>query len=306
VSKLHGEVAREMWKALDVPIESVTNGVHPRTWLAAELDARIAGDWSRVHEVPDEELWRIHTQSKQELAAVAHARGASLDADVLTIGFARRFATYKRAGLLFSDQDRLARLLTNDERPVQVALAGKAHPADDGGKRLIQHIWELTRDERFGGRIVFLEDYEMTLARNLVQGVDVWLNTPRRPQEASGTSGMKAAMNGVLNVSILDGWWAEGYATTTGFAILGGDAATDDDQDAQDAAALFDVLEREVVPAYYERDERGLPQRWLALMRASIEDLGREYNTNRMVREYVDAYYLPAHRARAELTGATL
>jgi starch phosphorylase len=307
VSKLHGEVAREMWNALDVPIESVTNGVHPRTWLAGDLDAHIAGDWSRVHQISDDELWRLHLDGKRELAACARARDASLgDADVLTVGFARRFATYKRAGLLFSDQDRLARLLTNADRPVQVVLAGKAHPADEGGKKLIQHIWELTRDERFGGRIVFLEDYEMTLARNLVQGVDVWLNTPRRPQEASGTSGMKAAMNGVLNVSILDGWWAEGYATTTGFAILGGEATTDDDQDAQDAAALFDVLEREIVPAYYERDERGLSPRWLQMMRASIEDLGREYNTNRMVREYVDAFYLPAHRARAELTSATL
>jgi glycogen phosphorylase len=307
VSKLHGEVAREMWKALDVPIESVTNGVHPRTWLAAELDTHIAGDWSRVHEIPADQLWQIHQHGKHELATCARARGASFDdGDVLTIGFARRFATYKRAGLLFSDQDRLARLLTNDERPVQIVLAGKAHPADDGGKSLIQHIWELTRDERFGGRIVFLEDYEMTLARNLVQGVDVWLNTPRRPQEASGTSGMKAAMNGVLNVSILDGWWAEGYATTTGFAILGDEAPTDDEQDARDAAALFDVLERDVVPAFYERDESGLPPRWLELMRASIEDLGREYNTNRMVREYVDAFYLPAHRARAALTGATL
>jgi starch phosphorylase len=188
---------------------------------------------------------------------------------------------------------------------VQVVLAGKAHPADDGGKHLIQHIWELTQDDRFGGRIAFLEDYEMTLARNLVQGVDVWLNTPRRPQEASGTSGMKAAMNGVLNVSILDGWWAEGYSRDTGFAIVAEEASTDEEQDARDAAALFDVLEREIVPGYYERDERGLPTRWLSLMRASIEELGREYNTNRMVREYVDALYLPAHRARAVLTGAT-
>jgi starch phosphorylase len=303
VSKLHGEVAREMWQALGVPIGSVTNGVHPRTWLAADLDARIAGDWSRVHEVPDDELWRIHVQSKRELAAVARARGASLgedaDEDVLTIGFARRFATYKRAGLLFSDPDRLARLLADADRPVKVMLAGKAHPADEGGKKLIQHIWELSQEDRFRGRVVFLEDYEMTLARNLVQGVDVWLNTPRRPQEASGTSGMKAAMNGVLNLSILDGWWAEAYTPETGFAIPDEEAANDDAQDARDSAALFDVLESEVVPRYYERDDRGLPARWLTMMRASIEELGRDYNTNRMVREYVDELYLPAHAALA-------
>jgi starch phosphorylase len=215
---------------------------------------------------------------------------------VLTLGFARRFATYKRAGLLFSDPDRLERLVADPERPVRVVLAGKAHPADDGGKELIRSVWQMARDPRFADRIVFLEDYEMTLARYLVQGVDVWLNTPRRPQEASGTSGMKAAMNGGINCSILDGWWCEGYSAETGFAIGGHEAA----DDASDAAALFDVLEREVVPAFYERDERGLPPRWLELMRGSIEDLGARFNTNRMVREYVETMYLPAHRAREE------
>jgi starch phosphorylase len=314
VSALHGRVARGMWGSLwpdrsedDVPIGSVTNGVHARTWVAGGLADRLEGDWSRVNELPDEELWQLHGDGKRALREALDARGVSLAGEdkVLTIGFARRFATYKRADLLFSQPDRLTALLGDGDRPLRVLLAGKAHPADDGGKRLIQEIWRLTRDERFAGRVVFLEDYEMTVARHLVQGVDVWLNTPRRPQEASGTSGMKAAMNGVLNCSILDGWWAEAYTPEVGFAIDAAEAATDEEQDATDAAALFEVLEREVVPAYYDRDERGLPPRWLARMRASIERLGSEFNTNRMVREYVETMYLPAHHARRELSGAT-
>ena len=291
-----------MWHALwpdrpveDVPIGHVTNGVHARTWLAAELGEALGGDWSRVRDLADEELWRIHAAGKRELLR-GSGEGAGGDEDVLTIGFARRFATYKRAGLLFTDPDRLARLIADPERPVRLLLAGKAHPADDAGKELIRSVWHMARDPRFADRIVFLEDYEMTLARYLVQGVDVWLNTPRRPQEASGTSGMKAAMNGCVNCSILDGWWCEAYSPAVGFAI-GGDEAADD---AADAAALFDVFEREVVPAYYERDERGLPVRWLELMRGSIELLGARFNTNRMVREYVETMYLPAHRAHEQ------
>jgi len=306
VSALHGTVAREMWHALwpdrpveEVPIGHVTNGVHARTWLAADLGEALRGDWSRVRDLADEELWRIHAAGKSELLR-ASGQAAGVGEDVLTIGFARRFATYKRAGLLFTDPDRLARLVADPDRPVRLLLAGKAHPADDGGKELIRSVWQMARDPRFAGRIVFLEDYEMTLARYLVQGVDVWLNTPRRPQEASGTSGMKAAMNGGLNCSIRDGWWCEGYSPEVGFAI-GGDEAADD---AADAAALFDVLEREVVPAYYERDERGLPSRWLELMRGSIELLGARFNTNRMVREYVETMYLPAHRAHEQPAGA--
>ena len=311
VSKLHGQVAREMWHPLwhdrpvdDVPIASVTNGVHPRTWLAPELETRLAGDWERVRDLSDEELWEIHRLRKRELLDLAAARagGERLDDgdDMLTIGFARRFATYKRAGLLFSDPDRLAQLVASKERPVRIVLAGKAHPADEGGKRLIREIWELARDPRFAGRLAFLEDYDMGLARRLVQGVDVWLNTPRRPQEASGTSGMKAAMNGVLNCSILDGWWSEAYSEDTGFAIGGEWSSSNDaEQDAADAAALLALLEREVVPAYYERDERGLPTGWLAMMRASIERLGARFNTNRMVREYVEEMYVPAHFARS-------
>jgi starch phosphorylase len=229
------------------------------------------------------------------LGFVARTRGADrLDPDTLTIGFARRFATYKRAGLLFSEPERLMRLLGDPDRPVQILLAGKAHPADEGGKDVIQRVVEFARDLADGSRVVFLPDYEMTLARRLVQGVDVWLNTPLRPLEASGTSGMKAAMNGGLNCSILDGWWSEGYSPETGFAIVAEPSA---DQDAADAAALYDLLEREVVPAYQERDEHGLPVRWLAMMRASIEQLGPRFNTNRMVREYVEDMYLPAARA---------
>jgi starch phosphorylase len=302
VSALHGQVAREMWQPIwpdraveDVPIGHITNGVHARTWLGRTLGKHLDGDWSSVADLADEELWRIHATQKEELLSIIRAEGHEVEGevDVLTIGFARRFATYKRAGLLFSDPDRLAELVADPARPVRVVLAGKAHPADEGGKRLIREVWELAREPRFAGRVIFLEDYEMTLARRIVHGVDVWLNTPRRPQEASGTSGMKAAMNGAVNCSILDGWWDEGFVPETGFAIDGGD------DDVADAETLYHLLANDVIPAYYERDAGGLPRRWLALMRASIERLGAEFNTNRMVREYVETMYLPAHHDRA-------
>jgi glycogen phosphorylase len=304
VSALHGAVAREMWQPVwpeaktpdDVPIGHITNGVHARTWVGSRLAERLDGDWSAVRSLADEELWDLHTAQKEQL--LRHVRRVAEvrhDGDVLTIGFARRFATYKRAGLLFSDPARVAELVTAAGRPLRIVLAGKAHPADEGGKELIRQIWELSRDPRFAGSVVFLEDYQMTLARRLVHGVDVWLNTPLRPQEASGTSGMKAAMNGAVNLSILDGWWEEGFDEETGFAIPGGD------DDEADAEALYDVLADRVIPAYYDRDERGLPPRWLALMRASIQRLGEQFNTNRMVREYVEEMYLPAHRDACEL-----
>ena len=307
VSALHGEVSREMWQGLwpactvdEVPIGSVTNGVHARTWIDEELDALLGNeedmgtpDFARAYQLDGEALWHTHRAAKQELLRVMRVRGfgEALDSDALTIGFARRFATYKRADLIFSDLDRLARLLDDSERPLQIVLAGKAHPADEGGKAMIRKVVEFTRDPRAKGRVVFLPDYEMTLARYLVQGVDVWLNNPRRPLEASGTSGMKAALNGVVNTSILDGWWCEGYAPETGFAI-GGDsiAANEAEQDAADAAALFAVLEQQVIPAYYDRGA------WLDLMRSSIARLGARFNTNRMVVEYVETLYLPAHR----------
>jgi starch phosphorylase len=317
VSALHGEVSREMWHSLwperdvdEVPITSITNGVHQRTWVSRELE-QLLGDtdpqFERARDVPGDELWAAHRSAKRRLLDfIAETRGArALDPDVLTIGFARRFATYKRASLLFSRPERLAALLGDTDRPIQVLLSGKAHPADEGGKDLIQQVVEFAREPLAAGRVVFLEDYEMTLARRLVQGADVWLNTPRRPYEASGTSGMKAALNGVLNCSILDGWWAEAYSPAVGFAISGGlDAGDEEAEDEADADALFAVLEEEVIPAFYERDEDDLPQRWIALMRESIAELGPRFGTARMVSEYVERLYLSAHDGAAAATGS--
>ena len=314
VSELHGAVSREMWHDLwperrvdQVPITSITNGVHQRTWISPELE-ELLGDtdpqFERARDLPAEALWHAHRRAKERLFAfVAETRGVpALDPEVLTIGFARRFAAYKRASLLFRQPERLVRLLADPERPLQLLLAGKAHPADHEGKDAIQQVLAFARDPAAGGRVVFLEDYEMTLARRLVQGVDVWLNTPRRPLEASGTSGMKAALNGVLNCSILDGWWAEAYSPAYGFAIGDHDtAASEAEQDEVDAEALYAVLEQQVLPTYYERDESGLPQRWLALMRASIAELGPRFGTARMVAEYVERLYLPAHEGAARV-----
>jgi starch phosphorylase len=309
VSELHGAVSREMWHGLwparrvaEVPITSVTNGVHQRTWISGELES-LLGDadpqFERAREVPADALWQAHRRAKERLLDfVAATRCVSeLDPDVLTIGFARRFATYKRANLLFRRPERLARLLGDPKRPIQVLVAGKAHPADEAGKDLIELVVEFAREPAAARRVVFLEDYEMTLARRLVQGVDAWLNTPRRPFEASGTSGMKAALNGVLNCSILDGWWAEAYSPACGFAIegLAVDGAGEAAQDEADADALYAVLEEEMLPAYYERNEAGLPQRWIALMRESIAELGPRFGTARMAAEYVERLYLPAH-----------
>jgi starch phosphorylase len=309
VSRLHGKVSREMWHDLwpdrpldEVPITSITNGVHVRTWLGGELEGMLGTNTpqlERVWDLTDDELWNAHRGAKARLMEfIARTRGApELDPEALTIGFARRFATYKRAGLLLSRPERLAALLGDPNRPLQILMAGKAHPADEAGKDVIRHVVDFARGEGAQAHIVFLPDYEMTLARRLVQGVDVWLNTPRRPMEASGTSGMKGALNGVLNCSILDGWWAEAYSPERGWAI--GEEIehpTDEEQDAADAEALFAVLEQHVLPAFFERDEEGLPKRWIEMMRHSIAELGTEYSTNRMVREYVEKLYLPAHR----------
>jgi len=308
VSQLHGAVSRTMWRGLwpdrepdEVPITSITNGVHQRTWLSPELE-QLLGDtdpqFERARDIGDADLWAAHTSAKRRLLRhVAETRGArELDPDALTIGFARRFATYKRASLLFSRPERLAALLGDPERPIQILFAGKAHPADEDGKALIREVADFGRDPRAAGHVIFLENYEMTLARRLVQGADVWLNTPRRPYEASGTSGMKAALNGVLNCSILDGWWAEAYSPAVGFAIDGGaEHASEEEQDEADADALFAVLENDVIPAFYERDAEGLPQRWIALMRESIAELGPRFGTARMVSEYVERLYLSAH-----------
>jgi glycogen phosphorylase len=316
VSALHGEVSREMWHDLwpdtpvdEVPITSITNGVHVRTWLGGELEGMLGTNTpklERVRELSDEDLWNAHRGAKERLLEfIARTRGApELDPEALTIGFARRFATYKRAGLLFSQPERLAALLGNPAQPMQILVAGKAHPADEAGKEVIRQVVDFARGDAAHHHVVFLPDYEMTLARRLVQGVDVWLNTPRRPMEASGTSGMKAALNGVLNCSILDGWWAEGYTPDRGFAIgENGHGATDEEQDASDVEALFAVLEQQVIPTYFDRDANGLPLRWIEMMRHSIAELGVEFSTNRMVREYVDRLYLPAQRDLAAALG---
>ncbi len=288
VSDLHGEVAREMWGELGerTPIGHVTNGVHVPTWLDPALGEllRYAGvqpeappdeaNWGAAREVGSDALWRVHAAAKARLA-----ERAGIDPDRLTIGFARRFATYKRAGLVFSDVERLLSL------PVQIVVAGKAHPADVPGKDVMQAIVELGRDPSAQGRVVFLENYDMGLARTLVRGCDVWLNTPRRPLEASGTSGMKAAVNGVLNLSVLDGWWAEGYSPEVGWAI---DGASDE----ADMEQLYRLLEEQVVPTW--TDER---ERWLEMMKESIAQLAPRFSMQRAVIEYVEGYYLDAFRS---------
>ena len=341
VSRLHGEVSRAMWRNVwpavpepEIPIGSITNGVHFESsismeqkelydrylgpqWREEPADASV---WARAAEIPPAELWRTHRQRRDRLVGFARrrlaeslaARGAPqseidmadvvLDPHALTIGFSRRFATYKRATLLLRDTERLARVLTNAERPVQVIYAGKAHPHDDAGKDLIRSIIELTRRPELRRHLVFIADYDMAVTRYLVQGADIWLNTPVRPQEASGTSGMKATANGVLNLSTLDGWWDEAYEPDVGWAI--GRRETYHDPEARDqfeSVALLDLLEREVVPLFYDRGVDGLPRRWIQRMESSIAKLNSVFNTHRMVREYTERYYLPAARRSAEL-----
>jgi starch phosphorylase len=333
VSELHGEVSRRMWSGMwpnrtaeEVPIGHVTNGVHLSSWTGEAMHRLyrkyISPDWvarqddpllwARVEEVPDDELWESHVYLKRKMFSIIRERarqdritraappeqllasGIFLDPDALVIGFARRFATYKRANLIFQDMDRLRRLIHDPYRPVQVIFAGKAHPADDPGKLMLQQIYNYARDPEFGGRISFVEDYDMHIARYLVQGVDVWLNTPRKPNEASGTSGMKAAFNGVLNLSVLDGWWAEAYNGRNGWAIAPGVEYDDvQKQDWADAEALYTVLEEEVVPLFYQRDHDYIPRGWIAMMREAIRTVGPQYSTRRMVKEYTERYYAP-------------
>ena len=341
VSRLHGTVSREMWQGLwpGVPIDEVgighvTNGVHVRSWIShdlAELYDNYLGPgwvtepgdlsiWDRVRGIPSLELWGTHERRRQRLVAFVRrrlranlaARGAPeadiagvdnlLNPQILTIGFARRFAPYKRAGLLLSDPDRLKRLLCDPERPVQLIFAGKAHPRDEEGKRLIQNLVELSRDPELQRHVVFLENYDLDAARYLVQGVDVWLNTPRPPMEASGTSGMKAAANGALNLSVLDGWWHEAYTPEVGWAIGGRDSHPDPaTQDRIDAGTLYDLLENSVIPLFYDRAVDVVPHRWIDRMKESISNLASVYNTNRMVREYCERFYVPAHDRTADL-----
>ncbi|MGZ4383288.1 MAG: alpha-glucan family phosphorylase [Gaiellaceae bacterium] len=307
VSELHGQVARRMWAGLwpglaaeRAPIGHVTNGVHAPSWVSAGLAELLEGvgvelagapgeqGWERAGRLQDDRLWAVHRAGKAELL-----EPLGLDPLRLTIGFARRFTTYKRAGLLFSDAERLLRLVADEQRPLQIVLAGKAHPRDEEGKAVLASIAAFARDPRFAGRVVLLENYDIGLARRLVQGVDVWLNTPRRLQEASGTSGMKAGMNGVLNLSVRDGWWAEAFAPQAGWAIGDEVSARGDEAEAQE---LFRLLEQSVLPAYYELDSAGLPARWLGMMKASIALVGERFSAGRMVAEYAERYYLPAHR----------
>jgi starch phosphorylase len=334
VSKLHGTVSRKMWKAIwpelpdaEIPITSITNGIHTPTWVSpdlAQLYDRYLGVqregrpdeqnvWKRVESIPDAELWRTHERRRERLVAFARTRlkaqlknrGALpaeiahadevLDPDALTVGFARRFATYKRGTLIFRNLDRLTALINNKDRPVQFVFAGKAHPKDHGGKELIAEIMQFARRPEFRRRLVFLEDYDMNVARYLVAGIDVWLNNPRRPLEASGTSGMKVAANGGLNLSVLDGWWVEGYAGDNGWAIGAGEEYTDlTYEDDVESRAIYDLLEQEIVPLFYTRSSDGLPRGWLRMMKRSVASLSPVYNTGRMVAEYATRCYLPS------------
>jgi glycogen phosphorylase len=334
VSQLHGEVSRKMWKNVwpelpeeHLPLDSITNGVHMKTWLSSDMagllnrylgtrwleDSTDAGLWRRVGRIPDAELWRTHRRGRERLVDFARKRlkeqlrqvGATakeisvadevLDPEILTIGFARRFATYKRGTLLFRDLDRLAKILNDTAQPLQIIFAGKAHPADHQGKELIRQIVQFSHQERFRHRIVFLEDYDMAVARHLVQGVDVWLNTPRRPMEASGTSGMKVAFNGGLNMSVLDGWWCEGYKGNNGWAIGKGEVYDDIEyQNEVEGRAIYDLLEKEIVPLFYDRGHDGFPRSWIACMKASLQTLCPVFSTDRMVQEYAEHCYIPS------------
>lgn len=346
VSRLHGSVSRKMWRTIwpelpesEVPIISITNGTHTRSWLSPEMSQlfdRYLGIqweqrptdhtlWKRADHIPDAELWRTHERRRERLVAFARQRlkfqlkrrGAPpaevaradevLDPEALTIGFARRFATYKRGTLIFRNLDRLAAILNDKDRPVQVIFCGKAHPRDHGGKELIAEIAHIARRPEFRRRIVFLEDYDMNVARHLVQGVDVWLNNPRRPLEASGTSGMKICCNGGLNLSILDGWWCEGYHGDNGWAIGAGEEYTDlTYQDDVESRAIYDLLEQEIVSLYYTRSSDGLPRGWLRMMKRSISTICPYFNTNRMVQEYVEKCYWPSAQRYAVLTAENL
>jgi starch phosphorylase len=334
VSKLHAKVSSDMWRHLwpgapEQPVVAVTNGVHTESWVGPEmrslyarhlhpeweahiLDAEL---WRKVNDIPDPELWAAHRSQKERLIrfvrervraqTARHGRAPDemreletlFDPRALTIGFARRFATYKRAHLALQDLERMRALLGNPERPVQMLFAGKAHPADRAGQEVIRKLFQLTQEE-FRGTVVFLEDYDIEVARMMVQGCDVWLNTPRRPQEASGTSGMKSPVNGGVNLSVLDGWWAEGFRGDNGWGFGDGDAANPEEQDREDAAALYRLLEEQVIPTYFEKAEDGLRRSWIGKMKASIESVVPQFSARRMVRDYVDAIYVPAARRR--------
>ncbi len=336
VSQLHGAVARTMWRNLwphvpaeEVPIVGITNGVHSMSWVAKEFadlydeylptgwrqHLSSPETWSTVDAIPDEELWHTHTQRRAMLvdfvrshlrrkenqhitAEVLERINECLDPRAFTIGFARRFATYKRSDLLFGDMERLSKILLNPDRPAQIVITGKAHPRDTQGKEMMQHI--VTRIKQYGleSKVVFLEDYDMGVAKFLVKGSDIWLNTPRRPYEASGTSGMKAAINGVLHCSILDGWWAEAFSGDNGFAIGRGEEYTSsEEQDRVEMEILYGMLENTILPMYYDCDAQGLPRKWIQRMKKSIRTNAGRFSTDRMLHDYVDQFYLPALNA---------
>jgi len=334
VSALHGEVSRAMWTGLapgkpedNVPIGHITNGVHVPTWLAPQMfrlyDRHLGTGWHQrsseakiwegIENVDDGELWETHLNLKSRLLEFVRARavrqaerrgeprevlqklGRILSRDALTIGFARRFATYKRANLILADIEKLASMVNDPKRPVQFVFAGKAHPHDEPGKKVLQQIAQLMRDPLFADKFVFVEDYDINVGRHFVQGVDVWLNNPRRPLEASGTSGQKVVLNGGLNLSILDGWWAEAYDGLNGFAIGKGKTHADMNvHDARDGEDLMRVLREEVIPLYYQRDRDGLPRGWIKRMKRTIRTLGWRFNADRMVMDYTLKCYVPA------------
>ncbi len=334
VSKLHGKVSQHMelgvWPDVpekEIPITSVTNGIHIRSWISHDMsdlfDRYLGPGWDeennrkeifeRIKHIPDEELWRTHERRRERLVSFARKRlqmqltrrGASpkdiarteevLDPEILTIGFARRFATYKRGTLLFRDMERFVNIVANKDKPVQFIFAGKAHPKDTEGKELIRKLIHYIRDTRLRRNIIFLENYDINVARHLIQGVDVWLNTPRRGMEASGTSGMKVLANGGLNLSILDGWWCEGYLGDTGWAIGQGESYTDNEYaDDVESRALYDLLEKEVIPLFYERSSDKLPRNWIKMMKSSMRQLSPQFSTSRMVSEYASRFYMPS------------
>ncbi len=334
VSRLHGEVSRKIWSDIwpglpqeDVPIEHVTNGVHFGSWLSDEMAALFErhlgpewpgtpfrGDpWKKVESIPSSELWRGHERLRERLVTYARKRWENqlhrmglrkpgieeipvLNPEVLTIGFARRFAAYKRAALLLSDEKRLLQILDHPEQPVQIIFAGKAHPRDHGGKELIRKIFHICMKDEFYGKVIYLEDYSIEMARQMVQGVDVWLNTPRIPMEASGTSGMKACINGAVHCSVLDGWWAEAYRVESGWSIGCGESYSDPSfQDQVETKALFDIIENQIAPLFYHRGQDGVPARWIEVMKRSISETGATYSSDRMLAEYLDRFYMPSY-----------
>lgn len=342
VSRLHATVAREMWSDIwpelprkEVPITHITNGIHTNTWISYEfagLFDRYLGSswkdepadhtiWNRVSDIPDAELWRSHERRRERLVSFARERlrsqlerrGASqktisyaeeaLDPEALTIGFARRFASYKRGNLIFRDMDRIKKILTNKEFPVQIIIAGKAHPQDDNGKAIIKDIVNLANDPELAHKVVFLEDYDMNVAHYLVQGADIWLNNPLRPEEASGTSGMKAAVNGVINFSVLDGWWCEGYNGENGWIIGSIDQYPDRGyQDEVESKAIYETLEKEIIPLFFTRGLDGIPRGWIKKMKTSMQTLGPVFNTNRMIEEYTKKFYIPSATEHIKLS----